>query len=91
MKSIALPYSNVFSDFLEILRLRNCDLKTTHKAFVACTFPLFFDKVSRNSFISTDIWTHATYSTCDLMKFSPAPEGLRAINFCSCVDMPLAM
>lgn len=91
MKSISRPYSNVFSDFLEILRSRNCDLKTTHKAFVVSTFSFFSDKVSRNSFISTDIWTHATYSTCDLMKFSPAPEGLRGINFCSCVDMPLAM
>ena len=36
LPAVPLPYRDVFSDFPEVSRPRNRDLKTTHNAFRSC-------------------------------------------------------
>lgn len=51
-------YNEVFADFLEILRSRNCDFKTTHNTFRGGSmhFQAFFSE----TFLETSVylWSH---------------------------------
>lgn len=59
------PYSEVFSDFPEILKLRTPALKTAHNTYwksVACTFTLFSKNLSWDTCIQQD-WVSPVVSS----------------------------